>query len=213
VKFLVLGANGRTGRFIVNQGLARGHQIVGLIRNPDSLQAREGLTIIKGTPTDAESLAAAATDCDAILVALNNPRTSDAPWAKPLTTEKVLTKVAQNIVTLGDKRVIALSAAGVGDSFDSSPWLMRFMIKRTNLSYAYGDHNSVEEVFRSSSARWTLVRAVGLSDSNKEKKLYVKTPNNPKPGMMIRRSPLADFMLDCAENTLYVPETPPLSEK
>lgn len=213
MKLLVLGASGRTGNHILGQALSRGHQVTALVRNPGSLTAQDGLTIIKGTPTNATDLAAAEQSTDAILVALNNPRTSDAPWAKPVTADKILTKVAENIIALGNKRVVFLSAAGVGDSFETAPWFMRFMIKRTNLGYAYADHNGVEQAFRASDASWTLVRAMGLSNSDKEKALIVGTATSPKPGMMIRRSAVAGFMLDCVENGSHVGETPVVSEK
>lgn len=213
MKLLVLGANGRTGRHIVEHGLVRGHQIVALVRDPSSLSATQGLTILKGTPTDAPNLVGAVEGCDAILVALNNPRKSDAPWSKPLTQEKILTKVAQNIIALGGKRVVFLSAAGVGDSFDSAPWIMRFLIQRTNLCYAYADHNGVEAAFRRSDARWTLVRAMGLSGSSRDKSLIVGTATSPKPGMMVRRSAVAGFMLDCVENESHIHSTPVVSER
>ncbi|SIT76352.1 NAD(P)H-binding [Yoonia rosea] len=213
MNLLVLGASGRTGKHIVDQALSRGHHVTALVRNPNSMQAQDGLTVIKGTPTNPADLAAAEQGKDAILVALNNPRQSDAPWAKPITTEKILTKVAENIIALGKKRVVFLSAAGVGDSFETAPWFMRFMIKRTNLGYAYADHNSVEQAFRASDASWTLVRAMGLSNSEKEKALIVGTATTPKPGMMVRRSAVAKFMLDCVENDSHVGQTPVVSER
>ncbi|MGI3186547.1 NAD(P)-dependent oxidoreductase [Nioella aestuarii] len=213
MKLLVLGASGRTGRHIVEQGLAKGHQITALVRDPSKVEPQDGLTLIKGTPTDAADLTGAADGVDAILVALNNPRKSDAPWAKPITTEKILTKVAQNIIALGNKRVVFLSAAGVGDSFDTAPWFMRFMINKTNLGYAYADHNSVEQAFRASNTDWTLVRAMGLSNGEKEKTLIVGTATTPKPGMMVRRSAVAGFMLSCAENGSHIHDTPVVSEK
>lgn len=213
MKLLVLGASGRTGQHIVEQGLAKGHEITALVRDPSKVALRDGLTLVKGTPTNAADVAGAAEGVDAILVALNNPRASDAPWAKPLTTDKVLTQVAQNITALGKKRVVFLSAAGVGDSFDDAPWFMRFIIKRTNLKYAYADHNSAEQTFRASETDWTLVRAMGLSNSDKEKSLIVGTPTSPKPGMMVRRSAVAGFMLAASENGSYIHETPVISEK
>ena len=213
MKLLVLGATGRTGQHIVEQGLAKGHDITALVRDPAKVTPRDGLTLVAGTPTDAAALTAAADGTDAILVALNNPRKSDAPWAKPITTDKILTQVAQNIIALGGKRVVFLSAAGVGDSFDAAPWIMRFMIKKTNLGYAYADHNSAEQAFRASDADWTLVRAMGLSNSVKEKALVVGTATTPKPGMMVRRSAVAGFMLSAAENGTYIHETPVISEK
>ncbi|RPE71599.1 putative NAD(P)-binding protein [Pacificibacter maritimus] len=213
MNLLVLGATGRTGQHIVAQGLAKGHAITALVRDPSKVTPRDGLTLIKGTPTDAADVAGAAQNVDAILVALNNPRTSDAPWAKPVSTEKILTQVAENISALGKQRVVFLSAAGVGDSFASAPWFMKFMINRTNLKYAYADHNSAEKTFRASQTDWTLVRAMGLSNSEKEKTLIVGTATSPKPGMMVRRSAVAGFMLSAVENASHIKETPVISEK
>lgn len=212
MKLLVMGATGRTGQHIVEQGLAKGHAITALVRDPGKVTPRDGLTVVKGTPTDAADVANAAEGADAILVALNNPRTSDAPWAKPVTTDKILTKVAENIAALGKKRVVFLSAIGVGDSLSNTPWIMRVLIKRTNLKYAYADHNTAEQTFRASDADWTLVRAVGLSNSDKEKSLVVGTPTTPKPGMMVRRSAVAGFMLSAAENGSHIHDTPVVSE-
>ncbi|WP_378947826.1 NAD(P)-dependent oxidoreductase [Paracoccus sp. R86501] len=213
MKLLLLGATGRTGKHILERGLSKGHQIVALARDPADLNPRDGLTIVPGTPLNADCLAAAGQGCDAILVALNNPRTSDAPWARPVTTEKILTKVARNIMALGDRRVVFLSAAGVGDSFEFAPWFMRFMIRRTNLRHAYADHNGVEQVFRDAGTRWTLVRAMGLSNADRPKTLIVGTATTPKPGMIVRRSAVADFMLDCAENDSHLQGTPVISER
>lgn len=213
MKLLVLGATGRTGQHILEQGLAKGHEITALVRDPSKVTPSDGLTLVQGTPTDAAAVANAAKGTDAILVALNNPRTSDAPWAKPITTDKILTKVADNIIAIGGKRVVFLSAAGVGDSFETAPWFMRFMIRKTNLSYAYADHNSAEQAFRASDADWTLVRAMGLSNSDKEKSLIVGTATTPKPGMMVRRSAVAGFMLSAAETGGHIFETPVISEK
>jgi len=213
MKILVLGATGRTGKWIVEEGLSRGHEVVALVRNADSVAARAGLTIVQGTPRLQADYDAASKGCDAVLVALNNPRTSDAPWSKPLTSEPVLTNAARNIAGGGVYRAIFLSAIGVGDSFEDSPWIMRFLISKTNLGHAYADHNGVEQVMRASQIDWTLVRASGLSNGTKEKRLVVGTAKHPKPGMMIRRCRVAQFMLDCAEQSLHIHATPVISER
>jgi len=179
------------------------------VRALNKVTPRDGLKLVKGTPTDAAAVASVAEGTDAILVALNNPRTSDAPWAKPVTTDKILTKVAENIAALGKRSVVFLSAIGVGDT----AWFMRFMTKRTNMKYAYDDHNTAEQTFRSSENDWTLVRAMGLSNSDKEKPLIVGTPTIPKPGMMVRRSAVAGFMPSAAETSSHIFETPVVSEK
>lgn len=213
MKILVLGASGRTGKWIVSRGLARGHQIVGMARNAASLTPQFGLTVVQGDPTKPDDLAAAALGCDAMIVALNNPRASDAPWSKPLTDRPVLTQTARAILGAGVRRVVFLSAIGVGDSFEDTPWILRVLIRRTNLGHAYADHNGAEKVFRGSELDWTLVRASGLSNSEKPKSLIVGTAKSPKPGMSIRRMAVADFMLDCAEKGRHIRETPVISER
>lgn len=155
MKLLVLGASRRTGRHVVEQGLSRGHDITAFVSDPGTAPLTNRLTPIKGTPTYSAEPARAADGIDAIIATLNNPRTSDAPWSRPLTTEKVRTKVAQNIASLGKARAVFLSAIGIGDSLDDTALFMR---------------------------------------------------------MMIRRSTVARFMLDCVENGTHIRETPVVSE-
>lgn len=197
----------------MEQGLAKGHEITALVRDPRKATPRDGLTLVEGTPTDAEAVASAADRADAILVALNNPRASDAPWAKPLSSEPILTKVAENIAALGKKRVVFLSAIGVGDSLDETALIMRILIKYTNMKHAYADHNTAEQTLRASETDWTLVRATGLSNSDREKALVVGTATTPKPGMMVRRSAVAGFMLSAVETGTHIHKTPVVSEK
>ena len=69
MRVLVIGGNGRTGRLVVDEALRRGtvptlhspaiafsdgsvgHEVTALVRNPESLEARKGLTVVKGKTT------------------------------------------------------------------------------------------------------------------------------------------------------------------
>lgn len=55
MRILVLGATGRTGRQVVDQALARGHEVCGLVRSAISVTAE--FTAIAGDPTDSDMLA------------------------------------------------------------------------------------------------------------------------------------------------------------
>ena len=48
MKFLLLGATGTTGLQFINQALAAGHEVVGMVRNPGKLQERRGLPVVGG---------------------------------------------------------------------------------------------------------------------------------------------------------------------
>lgn len=49
MRVLVIGATGKTGGLVVNELLERKHTVTALVRNTDSFQARDGLTLAKGT--------------------------------------------------------------------------------------------------------------------------------------------------------------------
>ena len=49
MKLFVIGATGRTGQEIVQQALARGHQVTAFVRSPENITVKsERLTILKG---------------------------------------------------------------------------------------------------------------------------------------------------------------------
>jgi putative NADH-flavin reductase len=55
IRILVLGATGRTGRHVVDQALARGHEVSGLVRSAS--YAKTASSAIVGDPTEADMLA------------------------------------------------------------------------------------------------------------------------------------------------------------
>ena len=49
MKVVIFGANGKTGKLLVEQALAQGHQVIAYIRRPESLLIdNPGLKIIVG---------------------------------------------------------------------------------------------------------------------------------------------------------------------
>lgn len=48
--FVLLGATGRTGKHVLRELLAQGHTAVAPVRNTSSLEAQDGLTVVKGSP-------------------------------------------------------------------------------------------------------------------------------------------------------------------
>ena len=78
MRLLVFGATGGTGRALLDQGLALGHQMTAFVRNPGVLEARPGLTIVQGDVTDAAAVNHAVAGHEAILSALGHAAGSPA---------------------------------------------------------------------------------------------------------------------------------------
>jgi putative NADH-flavin reductase len=72
MKVLVLGATGATGRQIVEQALAQGHQVTAFVRDPAKLAiSHPALRVVQGSlPEDAQALAGALPGQDAVLSSL-----------------------------------------------------------------------------------------------------------------------------------------------
>ena len=68
MKLFVIGATGRTGQEIVQQALARGHQVTAFVRSPENITAKsERLTVLKGNVLDENQLFNAMQNHDAVV--------------------------------------------------------------------------------------------------------------------------------------------------
>jgi uncharacterized protein YbjT (DUF2867 family) len=218
MKILLLGATGRTGGLLLEQALGQGHEVVALVRDPGKLPAiSPGLTVVRGSPERAEDVGIAMTGCEAVLVTLNNNRSSDLPWAKPISPPHLIETSVRNAVAAmqvnGARRIVILSAAGVTDSFEHASWLIRFLIRNTNVGIGSADHDGADRYIRTTDTDWTLVRPVGLSNSDKDKNLVVSYANSPKAAMMISRRHVAKFMLDSLDDSSLYGKAPVISER
>lgn len=217
-RILVFGGNGRTGIEVVKLALQRGIGVNAIVRNPESLEiSSDLLSVIKGTPMDAEIVTKAMNGVDAVVSTLNNGRKSDNPWAKPTSPVNLMEVSTKNALAAMQKcqvrRISVLSSAGVGDSFRDSPWLFRLLIKRTNMKQAFYDHNAVEAALRASDVDWTLARAMGLTNKAPKGKIIYTYQNNPKPAMTIARQSVASFLLDSLNDNSLIGKAPVISER
>lgn len=212
-RLFVLGGSGRTGLHVLEQAVKRGHQVRALVRNPDAVKAPSGVELVKGTPSSVDDLRAAMKGTEAVIVAHNNPRASDNPWAKQINPPAFMTDAARNVLTvMGEqhlRRVVIISAIGVGDSWSTVNPLFRALIRVSNIRIGYADHNGVEEVVRKSDVDWTLVRAVGLSNKTDLGPLHTTEVGGEKPGTLtVSRVEVARFCLDCVEKNDWIRRLP-----
>lgn len=215
---LLFGGNGRTGREVIKRALERGIGVTALVRNASSItQNAPLLRVVQGNPMNAEDVEHAIEGADAVVSTLNNGRTSDMPWAKVTSPVDLMEVSIKNAIASmkarNIPRIATLSAGGVGDSFDDAPWIMRVLIKKTNMKQAYDDHNKVDEALRASGLAWTQARAMGLTNKPHTGEIVHSYANDPKPGMTISRAGVAAFLLDSLSDPAMIGKAPVISEK
>ena len=206
MKILVLGATGRTGKLFAQLATAKNHQVTAIIRNKkDAILPK--VNYIEGLPTDEQLLTKVLQGMDAVVVSLNINRSSDNPFARvvsPLTLISDSVKALMPAMEKNNvKRIITVSASGVGDSWNDMSLVVRWLIRYSNIWKAYEDHDRQEQIVRRSGLDWTIVRPVMLNDKGPDE--YKAVVGKPSGGS-ISRNGVAKFILDSLESDKYVIE-------
>jgi nucleoside-diphosphate-sugar epimerase len=212
MKILILGATGRTGKYLVKEALNRGFEVNILVRDSKKVELKsEKLNIFEGDTTNIQDLKTALTDCKSVLSALNISRNSDFPWSKLRTPKDFLEKTVQNIIEVGKikpiEKVILISAWGVSDTKQDLPFWFRWLIENSNIRYGYLGHEQQENLLKNSNLNWTSVRPVGLTNFEKNEDVITSINNFPKPNLTISRKSVAQFMLKILGNKTFDNQT------
>ena len=195
MKVIVFGATGKTGRHVCRLALEQGHQVTAFTRSANRIDGSDpNLSAAQGDVMDAESVAAAVAGHDAAIVALGSNGLKDKTTLTA-GTRNVIGGMAQHDVG----RLVVLSAAGVGESWQQTPWLARIMF-RTLLRNIYADHTAQEQLVMGSGVDWTIVRAAILKD-NPATGQY--TAGNQGKVKHINREDLAHFLVQQVADDAY----------
>ena len=135
MKMVVFGASGGTGRELVRQGLAQGHDVTVFVRNPAAYTGGDRLRVVIGDALDPQAVALAISGQDAALSALGGTLSDET--LLPESMGHILAAMKQ----AGVRRLIVLGASGVwpGAAKRLSPVARGFLhvIESTVLSKAF----------------------------------------------------------------------------
>lgn len=201
MRILVLGASGGCGRWLVRLAAGRGHRVTALVRGTAPFEPPAGVTVVRGEATDPHALDAAVRGHDAVLSGLGLRRAGRSPWAPLRSPPDLTTRVARALVAAmgrhGVRRVVAVSAGGVGESRAQLSAPVRWLVDAGNVAVAYRDLAGMEAVLAESPADWLAVRPVTLTNGaptgqGRPVPRYTLTST-------VRRADVAAYMLAAAE--------------
>jgi putative NADH-flavin reductase len=208
MKLIIFGSTGSTGRQVVTQALEQGHDVTAFARSPEKLdQKHEKLQVIKGNVLDFASVERVIQGQDVVLCTLGLP---------PMDKSNLRANGTKNIIRAmektGVKRFICQSSDGVGDSRDTLPFLMKYLIVRFMLRRAFADHEIQENYIKESQLDWIIVRPVALTDGEHTGSYqHGYTADNKTVTFKISRADTADFMLKQLADNNYLHKTPSVS--
>ena len=208
MKLIIFGSTGPTGRQVVTQALEQGHEVTAFARSPEKLdQKHEKLQVIKGDVLDFASVESAIQGQDVVLCTLGMP---------PRDKSNLRANGANNIIhameKTGVKRLICQSSDGVGDSRDTLPFFMKYLIVPFMLRRAFADHEIQENYIKESQLDWIIARPVALTDGEHTGTYQSDyTADNKTVTFKISRADTADFMLKQLTDNNYLHRTPSIS--
>uniref|UniRef100_UPI000D3C57C9 NAD(P)-dependent oxidoreductase n=1 Tax=unclassified Variovorax TaxID=663243 RepID=UPI000D3C57C9 len=207
-KVLVLGATGGTGRLIVEQALARGHDVHALVRSPQKASGLAGATILQGDARDERALRRALEGKDAVISALGTPA---SPWREVTALSTATRALVDAMRAQGVRRLVCITGMGAGDSAGHGGLVFDRLIFPALLRKVYADKDRQEAIVRHSGLDWVLVRPSVLNDKASGPVVRALTDLSGFHGGTIARADAASFVLDQVDSDAWLHRSPLIS--
>jgi putative NADH-flavin reductase len=111
MKLVVFGATGNVGQRVVAEALRRGHEVVGVVRDPQAVTSPDPrVKLVRGDATKADSVAEVARGADAVVSAIS-PRPNARGLPAPALADNARALIA-GLPRAGVKRVLFVGGAG-----------------------------------------------------------------------------------------------------
>lgn len=203
MKILVLGGTGATGRLIVRDAVANGHSVVALVR-AKSRSALSGVELIEGDVRDEGTISRALDGCDAVVSALGTGMGFRKVDLLTVATRALVAAMTR----AGVRRLICISALGVGDSRGHGGFVFDRLFQPLLLGPAYKDKGGQEAAIRASSLDWVVVRPGMLTNAPPRGRVRTTTDLTGVNGGKIARADVAQFVVEQLTADTWLRRTP-----
>jgi len=203
VNVALLGATGRTGVLVLDELLMRGHAVRALVRSEGRITPGAAITTVVGDSRDRDTLSELVGGVEAVMSALG-PRARDESLHRD--TAKAL---VASMHDAGVRRFVGVSGMGIdvpGDQRSLSAKVAASLVKLVGGAVSR-DKQLEYEVFSASDLDWTLARPPRLADGEETGRLEHDARRSTR-STKIRRADLATFLVDVAEQGLYLRQAP-----
>jgi putative NADH-flavin reductase len=163
-----------------------------------------GAELIEGDVRDEETLARALNGCDAVISALGT--------GMGLREVDLLTVATRALIAAmtraGVRRLICISALGVGDSRGHGGFVFDRLFQPLLLGPAYKDKDRQEAAIRASSLDWVVVRPAQLTSGPARGRIRATIDLAGVNGGKITRADVAQFIIEQLTTDTWLRQTP-----
>lgn len=208
MRITIFGATGKTGKLVVEQALARGHQVIAFARTPSKLGISDpNLTIVQGELDDTGAVERAVMGSDAVISVLG-PSSNAPDFAVSRGAKNILAAMQKANV----KRLIVSTGAGVvqpGDQPKVPDKIIGALLKIVSKN-VLADMTETVALVKNSDRDWTIVRVPMLTDDPATEKIRAGVVGKDI-GIRIGRADMAKFILDQLNDSTYLHRAPAIS--
>ena len=188
MKFLIIGASGRTGQALTAMALSHGHQVTAFgRRRPDNFPDNFGF--VKGDPQEAKELLIAISGHDAVISCLGQRSSHDAGLLARSASAAVSTMQNSH-----HRRYIVVSQGLLFPSANPIVLLLRSILKRH-----VADSQEMESIVRGSNLDWTIVRPPRLKMGARSRGFKIAIGDQPTGSWSMAYDDLGACLLEIAE--------------
>lgn len=198
MKLVLFGAGGGTGRCVLDQALAAGHDVTAIVRRPAQLAAYDQrVELVAGDVRRPESWTSAMSRADAVLstIGIGPQRAPTTVYSQGVATILAAMRAA------GVRRLAVVSASPAEPREQWKQYGMfrarvLFPILDSRFSATYDDMRRMEQILRGADVDWTSYRPPYLTDRAARGRSRVAINAPLKNASTLARQDLAAVMLD-----------------
>lgn len=199
MRLTVFGANGPTGRLVVQQALGLGHTVRAVTRQPEAFPVfGPGLEVVGADVFDAEAVDRAVAGSDAVISSLGVPYSRHPIEVYSKGTGHVVAAMQRR----GIRRLLCVSSTSTFLVDDPQASFLSHvgvsLVSRTIGRTTYEDMRRMETLVRHSGLEWTVVRPSGLFTGRVITRYQVA--EHFLSGRFTARADLAACLLDQVQN-------------
>jgi putative NADH-flavin reductase len=212
MKLTIFGASGYSGKEILKQALAQGHQVIAFTRTKESITTTHpNLTVMEGSVLDASAVNKAIRNQDAVIQCLGiggkgygkpNPIVSEA-------TKVIVGEMGKENVS----RLIAMSNVGAGNSMVAQSWVFKKIILPYFMKWLQiiiEDKNVMEPMIMNTNLNWTIVRCPNIVDKPAKQKITTSL-DGKNLKLSITKADMATFIVDQLKTNEFSKQAPCIS--
>jgi len=203
MKIALIGATGKSGKFLLKQLLHLGIPVKVLLRTPESLPIKSPLVEqIKGDARNYDAVHTLVTNCQAVISTLGQPAGESAIFSQA--TRNVL----RAMDSLHIQRYILTTGLNVDTPSDRKGPASKFATQWMQTNYPETTKDKQEEynLLSKSDVAWTLVRLPMIEQTDARHQIIVSLEDCP--GDTISAADLAQFLFDQLSDETYLKKAP-----